>query len=60
MTSTGEFTEKRFNTIGPSVGQELRTKSLRCNDIDFNCNYPYSWHLHSDQFHNRLHHGNME
>ena len=26
--STGEFTEKRFNTIGPSIGKELRTKSL--------------------------------
>ena len=28
ITSTGEFTEKRFNTIGPSVGKELRTKSI--------------------------------
>jgi preprotein translocase subunit SecF len=28
LTSTGEFSEGRFNTIGPSVGQELRTKSL--------------------------------
>ncbi len=26
--STGEFIEKRFNTIGPSIGKELRTKSL--------------------------------
>ncbi len=28
ISSTGEFTEKRFNTIGPSVGKELRTKSI--------------------------------
>ncbi len=28
LSSTGEFTEKRFNTIGPSIGKELRTKSL--------------------------------
>jgi preprotein translocase subunit SecF len=28
LKSTGELTEKRFNTIGPSIGQELRTKSL--------------------------------
>lgn len=28
IKSTGEFTEKRFNTIGPSVGKELRTKSI--------------------------------
>ncbi len=28
IKSTGSFTEKRFNTIGPSIGKELRTKSL--------------------------------
>ncbi len=28
LKPTGELTEKRFNTIGPSIGQELRTKSL--------------------------------
>ncbi len=28
IKSTGEFTETRFNTIGPSIGQELRTKSI--------------------------------
>jgi preprotein translocase subunit SecF len=28
LSSTGQFTEKRFNTIGPSIGQELRTKSI--------------------------------
>ena len=28
IKSTGEFTEKRFNTIGPSIGKELRTKSI--------------------------------
>lgn len=28
IKSSGEFTEKRFNTIGPSVGKELRTKSI--------------------------------
>jgi preprotein translocase subunit SecF len=28
IQSTGEFTEKRFNTIGPSIGKELRTKSI--------------------------------
>lgn len=28
IKSTGNFTEQRFNTIGPSIGKELRTKSL--------------------------------
>ncbi len=28
LGSTGKFEEKRFNTIGPSVGKELRAKSL--------------------------------
>jgi preprotein translocase subunit SecF len=28
LQPTGELTEKRFNTIGPSIGQELRTKTL--------------------------------
>lgn len=28
IQSTGDFTEKRFNTIGPSIGKELRTKSI--------------------------------
>lgn len=28
LSSTGNFTEKRFNTIGPSIGKELRTKSI--------------------------------
>lgn len=28
LSSTGQFTEKRFNTIGPSIGKELRTKSI--------------------------------
>lgn len=28
IKSTGDFTEKRFNTIGPSIGKELRTKSI--------------------------------
>lgn len=28
LRSTGNFTEKKFTTIGPSVGKELRTKSI--------------------------------
>lgn len=28
IQSTGDFTEKRFNTIGPSIGKELRIKSI--------------------------------
>jgi preprotein translocase subunit SecF len=28
LGSLGEFTETRFNTIGPSVGKELRSKSI--------------------------------
>jgi preprotein translocase subunit SecF len=28
IKSTGEFTEKKFTTIGPAVGKELRTKSI--------------------------------
>ena len=28
IISTGEFTEKKFTTIGPAVGKELRTKSI--------------------------------
>jgi preprotein translocase subunit SecF len=28
LVTTGEFTEERFNTIGPSVGKELRVKSI--------------------------------